>query len=105
MLRPVTLVGAVAMSCGLEVAAALRMEEARGVDPIFRAVNGIDEGTAMEARLRWWRGVDPVAARWGAGLVVAVPALAPRYCGRNGVGSGHAIACRDSDPPRADARR
>jgi len=63
---------------GLEVAAALRMEEARGVDPIFRAVNVIDEGTAMEARLRWWRGVDPVAARWGAGLVVSQSRLSRR---------------------------
>lgn len=49
---------------GAEVSAALRTEEARGFDPVFRAVNVIEDGTTLQTRLRWWRGPDPVAARW-----------------------------------------
>lgn len=54
---------------GFDVTAALRNEEARGVDPVFRAVNVIDDGTTAVTQVRWWRGRDPVDARWLATLV------------------------------------
>lgn len=54
---------------GVDLSAALRNEEARGVDPVFRAVNVIDDGTTATTRVRWWRGRDPVAARWLATIV------------------------------------
>jgi hypothetical protein len=54
---------------GTDVSAALRNEEARGVDPVFRAVNVIDDGTAAATRVRWWRGRDPAEARWLATIV------------------------------------
>ncbi len=49
---------------GIEGSAAFAREAARGTDPIFRAVNQLDDGTRGTLRLVAWSGSSLPSARW-----------------------------------------
>lgn len=63
---------------GLELDAGIRQETSRGTDPIFAAVNAIDEGWTAPLTLTWWRGADPVSASWRTRVGVEAAGLSRR---------------------------
>ncbi|HYW30112.1 MAG TPA: hypothetical protein VE869_01315 [Gemmatimonas sp.] len=63
---------------GVEVDANAAREEGRGRDPVFAAINAIDEGRRESVHLAWWHGgagARPLDARWRLDLTLSAHTL------------------------------
>jgi hypothetical protein len=63
---------------GIDWRTSLRSEDAQGRDPVFSAINAIDDATTLHSDVQWWRGDSPQDARWSVALTVEQATLSRR---------------------------